>query len=292
VYRRLVTPVPTVRPELQTPAADQPARGSLLVFFALTFAVTWAVFIGVATVAGEAFAQAPAAVRQLLVLPGVVTPALVAMAMIFRVEGGAGLRALMDRVLTPGAGVRWVLFAAGYMAVAKLTVAVVHRLATGAWPAFGETPWYLMVVAIAVSTPVQAGEEIGWRGYALPRLAARIGLGRAGLLLGLVWGWWHLPLFLIPGTDTYGQSFVVYALAVTALSVAMSWLYAHTGGGLLLLMLMHASINNTAGILDSELPAGMNVFTLNSSPVGWLTVAVLWVGAAYFLVRMPRPQSA
>ena len=92
------------------------------------------------------------------------------------------------------------------MAAIKLAVALVHRIATGAWPRFGDTPWYIMVAAIAISTPVQAGEEIGWRGYALPRLAARFGFARGSILLGLIWACWHLPLFFIPGTDTSAAS--------------------------------------------------------------------------------------
>jgi len=138
-----------------------------------------------------------------------------------------------------------------------------------------------------VSTPVQAGEEIGWRGYALPRLAARFGLGRASILLGLLWGSWHLPQFFIPEADTYGQSFFVYVLQVTALSVAMAWLYARTNGSLLLVMLLHAAVNNAKDIVPSALPGADRTFGLSASLVAWLTVTLLWICAGYFLVRMP-----
>jgi membrane protease YdiL (CAAX protease family) len=146
----------------------------------------------------------------------------------------------------------------------------------------------VIVLAILVSTPVQAGEEIGWRGYALPRLAARFGLGRASLLLGLIWACWHLPQFFIPEADTYGQSFFVFVLQVTALSVAMAWLYAHTNGSLLLVMLMHAAVNNSKDIVPSGAAGAANTFGLTASTMAWLTVTMLWIGAAWFLVRMPR----
>jgi len=97
-----------------------------------------------------------------------------------------------------------------------------------------------------LSTPVQAGEEVGWRGYALPRLAERLGLPWASVALGVIWACWHLRLFfLFDGADTFGQSFPVYLLSVTALSVAMAWLYWRTGASLLATMLLHAAVNNT-----------------------------------------------
>jgi membrane protease YdiL (CAAX protease family) len=70
----------------------------------------------------------------------------------------------------------------------------------------------------------QVGEELGWRGYALPRLARRFGLGGASLVLGVLWAGWHLPLFYMLGGDTVGQSFPLFVCQVTALSVAIAWL--------------------------------------------------------------------
>jgi len=183
---------------------------------------------------------------------------------------------------------RWYLFALAYIPVIKLTAALIHRLATGEWPRFGDEPWYLILPAIAVSTPVQAGEEIGWRGYALPRLTARFGLARASIVLGLVWGCWHLPQFFIPEADTYGQSFFVYVSQVTALSVAMAWLYARTNGSVLLVMLLHAAVNNAKDIVPSALPGASSTFGLSASLVAWLTVTLLWICAAYFLTTMRR----
>jgi membrane protease YdiL (CAAX protease family) len=144
------------------------------------------------------------------------------------------------------------------------------------------------LIAILISTPVQAGEEIGWRGYALPRLAERMGFARASVLLGLVWACWHLPQFSLQGADTYRQSFPIWSLEVIALSVAIAWLYTHTNGSLLLVMLMHAAINNTKDIVPSGAANATNALSLHASSVMYLTATLLWFSAAYFLLRMDR----
>ena len=205
-----------------------------------------------------------------------------------RDEGRRGVRSLLRRMLQWRVSTRWYLFAIVYLPAIKLSVAVMYRIMTGSWPRFGAEPWYIIVVAIAISTPVQAGEEVGWRGYALPRLAGRFGFARAGLLLGVIWSAWHLPIFFLPGADKYGQSFPVWTLQVVALSVAITWLYAQTRGSLLLTMLMHSAVNQTVGIVPSANPNPGNPFSLDVSLVMWLTAALLWITALYFLVRMPK----
>lgn len=221
-----------------------------------------------------------------LFLLGVFAPAIVALALTARADGRAGVWALLARIGRWRVGVGWYLFAAGYMVAIKLAVALVHRAVTGAWPRVGEEPWFILVGALLVSTWAQAGEEVGWRGYVLPRLAARIGLARASILLGIIWAVWHLPLFFAPETDTYGQSFAVYLLQVTAISVAMAWLYWKTGGSLLLVMLMHAAVNNTKDVVPSAVSGVTHAVALGGSLVAWMTVGLLWPGAAYFLFRM------
>src|SRR5262249_31601901 len=141
----------------------------------------------------------------------------------------------------------------------------------------GDARAWLMLAAILISTPVQAGEELGWRGFMLPALAARVGFAPASVLVGIVWSAWHLPMFFIAGGDMIGQSFWIFLLSVTALSVAMTWLFVNAGGSLLLVMLMHAAVNNTTGIVPASLSgSAADVFGWRASAMGWLTVAVLW----------------
>jgi hypothetical protein len=110
------------------------------------------------------------------------------------------------------------------------------------------------------------------------------------LLLGAIWAVWHLPLFFLPRADTYAQSFPVYLLGVTALSVAIAWLYAHTNGSLLLTMLMHSAVNQVIGIVSDILAPGEKPFALGASLAFVLTVAWMWITAVYFIVRMPKAQ--
>jgi membrane protease YdiL (CAAX protease family) len=260
----------------------------LLKFFLGTFALTWIAWFAAAAIpAGETAAQtALSTIRGTIFLLGVFAPAIVALTLTARADGRVGVQALVRRIGRWRVSAGWYLFAAGYMVAIKLTVALVYRITTGAWPRFGETPWPILVIAVATSTWAQAGEEIGWRGYALPRLAAHIGLAPASTLLGVIWAAWHLPLFFVLGGDTVGQSFPLYVLQVTALSIAMGWLYWRTSGSLLLVMLMHAAVNNTKDIVPSAAPGVSDPFSLSGSPVWRLTIGLLWIGAAYFLFQM------
>jgi membrane protease YdiL (CAAX protease family) len=267
-------------------AMSKPAS-SLIKFFFLTYALTWACWIPV--VAWPTPART--SLRALLWLSGVFAPSLVALALTAQNEGAAAVRALVGRIFQWRVSARWYLFAVSYMAAIKLAAALAHRMTAGSWPHFGHERPVVILVAILISTPVQSGEEIGWRGYALPRLAERMGFAAASVLLGLIWACWHLPQFFLLGADTYGQSFPIWALEVIALSVAIAWLYTHTNGSLLLAMLMHAAINNTKDIVPSGIANAKNAFSLHASLVMYFTTALLWLTAAYFLARMANPGS-
>lgn len=271
--------------DTSTPVAR---RVVLVGFFLLTFALTWG--------AWQAVALAPPgsmvfAVGGPVFLLGVFAPGLVALALTAVAEGRTGVVGLLARIGQWQVSWRLYAMAIGYMAASKLFAALVHRIVVGEWPTFGDTPVVLMAGAILVSTWVQAGEEIGWRGYALPRLATHLGLGGASVLLGVIWALWHLPLFMMQATDSTGQSFPIYLLHVTALSVAMAWLYWKTQGSLLLVMLMHASVNNTSGIVPAALPHATDPMSFQGSFMAWATVGVAWVVAAVLLYQMRGAQT-
>ena len=87
------------------------------------------------------------------------------------------------------------------------------------------------------------GEEIGWRGFALPHLQARFGGLGASLILGLLWTAWHLINATIPGLERYWYAFPAFALFVIAQTILFTWIANHTQASVLLAWLFHAAIN-------------------------------------------------
>ena len=258
-------------------------RRTLSLFFAIAFAITWTAFILVA-----ARVPVETASGTLLILLGAVSPGIAALSIIAWQDGRPGVRALLRRMLIVDVPGRYYAFAVFYLIAIKLTAALLHRVLLGGWPAFSVEALRLAPFAIVLSVPVQAGEEIGWRGFALPRLAERLGLAGASLVLGVVWAGWHLPQFYIDGADSYHQSFVVWSVQVVAMSVAFAWLYARSGGSLLPVMLLHAAINNTKDVVPSALAAPPGVFSLRASAMSWLTLLLMWGCAAWLLRRIRR----
>ena len=261
-----------------------PRAARLTGFFLLTFVVTWSAWLASARWSGRL--PLLFGLGGPIFLLGVFAPALVAIGLTAVQGGREGVARLLSRIGRWRVAARFYLFAVTYLVVIKLTAAVLHRAVLGAWPVFGDTPWPLMLGAILVSTWVQAGEEVGWRGYALPRLAPSFGLGGASVVIGIIWALWHLPLFFIPGTGSDGQSFPIYLLHVTAISVAMAWLYWKTDGSLLLVMLMHASVNNTTDIIPAAVPGATNPFSIAGSTTAVYTIVLSWLLAVVLLKQM------
>ena len=256
-------------------------------FIVLTFVTTWVLWGWVIRQSGFQPNVSPAlTLGGPIFLVGVFAPGLVAVALTARDDGGVAVRALLRRIGRWRVDLRFYGIALSLMPATKLAVAVLYRVVSGTWPLFGETRPVVLVAATVLSTLGQAGEEVGWRGYLLPRLTDRIGLAPASLMVGLIWAAWHLPLFFAPGSDTNHQSFPFYVLQIMAYSIALTWLYWRTGGSLLLTMFMHSAFNNMKDIVPSAGVPGDSAFTLDATLVLRLTVLFLWLAGVVLLARM------
>ncbi|MCP4004966.1 MAG: CPBP family intramembrane metalloprotease [bacterium] len=101
------------------------------------------------------------------------------------------------------------------------------------------------------------GEELGWRGLLLPELQATRSALSAALLVGLIWGIWHFPAFLLPSSGKDGASLStigLFTLLTIALSVIFTWVFNSTRGSLLLVVLLHGAFNAGENSLKMGIP--------------------------------------
>jgi len=101
--------------------------------------------------------------------------------------------------------------------------------------------------------PGPLGEELGWRGYALPRLMVGRSALSAAVILGLIWGAWHLPAFFMSGMPQSRIAIVPFMIGSVAVSILMTWVYNSTGGSVLMTILMHLMFNVSTGQADAFL---------------------------------------
>ena len=109
-----------------------------------------------------------------------------------------------------------------------------------------DTPLLALVVPWLLFEILTNGEEMGWRGYILPRLQAKYNALISSLILGVIWSAWHLPKFIGTGWNT-NRSFSWFTLFLLSAAVLYTWLYNNSRGSLLLVVLFHAT-QNTAGM--------------------------------------------
>jgi uncharacterized protein len=111
---------------------------------------------------------------------------------------------------------------------------------------FPFSPWYAVLPALLIALLIGPVEELGWRGVALPLLQRRFAPLWASLILGAVWGLWHLPAFLLSGTPQSAWSFGPYVVGVLALSVMVTPMFNAARGSILVPMLFHFQMNGPA----------------------------------------------
>ncbi len=168
--------------------------------------------------------------------------------------GKDGVIALLKRFLIWRVGWKW-YFAAfllmpslQLMAIfmnAALSQTPIDFSAAYAYKIFGQSAnLVLFIIPFFLIDAIANGEEIGWRGYVLPRLQMKYSALASSLILGVIWGFWHLPKYL-SHWDTV--TFVLFMVGVMARAVLYTWLYNNTKGSLLLTTVFHA-ISNTGGV--------------------------------------------
>jgi hypothetical protein len=168
--------------------------------------------------------------------------------------GRKGIRLLLGKFFTVRIPVRW-YFVALFPFPFAFVAAGLYRLAGGA--AFGNIDlsvgfWAGLVILNLLQGAT--GEEAGWRGFALPRLQDTHGPVKASLILGLLWNFWHLPLWFLSGYS--GLDLLVYVLAfsvsIISLTFLITWISNKTPNSLIPIVITHFSFNASLNLVDAR----------------------------------------
>ena len=218
-------------------------RYPLIAFFVLAYVFTWLTAIPM-FVAAENHVDPSAFTLGVFLLVGSAGPTFAALLMARVADGPAGINDLVTRLLRWRVPLLWWSIALFFFPVTMLAAAAGYLVAGGTidW-SVPATPYELPFWVLFAGLPVFALlEEIGWRGYALPRLQRRHSPLVASIILGVLWACWHLPTFFIEGSPQYGAPFLGYLVATTMFAIVVTWFYNHTQS-VLLTTVLHASYN-------------------------------------------------
>lgn len=166
-------------------------------------------------------------------------PAVAAFVVIRATDGPAGVRAWREKLTIWRVGLMWYVVALVLPELLSGTGAALS-VALGARPDIGHLPVDGLKLALFVTV---VGEEVGWRGWLLPRLLLRWPPLVASLLVGVIWAGWHLPTFVLPGTTQSHFPLPAYFIYVSALSVLFTWLYFKTQGSTFYATVLHGCVN-------------------------------------------------
>ncbi len=258
-----------------------PHRHPVACYFALTFFLSWL---------GALLVAAPHLLRReplpnltgILMFPAMLLgPSLSGIFLTRIFDGPAGLRdlfSLMRRFRFPA---RWY---AALLIPPVFVLGILLLLKTFVSPVYSPNRFW---IGLAFGIPAGVFEEIGWTGFAFPKLSAKLPPLRAAILLGLLWGCWHIPVINFLGTAVphgayWLHFFLAFTAAMTAMRVLISWLYAHTKS-IPLAQLMHAC---STGSLVVFSPPAANA----PQEALWYAAyaAALWLLVAALALLQPR----
>jgi membrane protease YdiL (CAAX protease family) len=213
-------------------------RKALVAFFVLTYVLSWAIW-----------ATALAFQNGLLDwrLPGdplsYLAVTVAALTITALSAGSKGVKDLFRRMILWRVHVKWYLAALLIPGIPAVVAMVTYAALGGSHDVGALVPASAIVPLLLTQTLLHLlTEELGWRGFALPRLRARFGSLVAGVVLGLLWGAWHIPMFFVAGTrQTY--PFLGFVVLIVSISVIMTWIFDRTRGSILIAALFHAAMN-------------------------------------------------
>ncbi len=264
-------------------------RRPVLAYFVLTLVISWGSLLLIMGVGGILGTTAVPREREPMLYVGMLLgPSLAGLLLTGLVDARLGFREVLSRLRRWQVGAGWyaiaILTSPGLMAAVLLPLTLFSSAYVPGILTSGDKVT-LMVSGLVAGALVGIFEELGWTGFAIPRLRLRYGVLATGLIVGFVWGLWHMPLFVASARASQSvpplvKLAVLLFSVLPAFRVLMVWVYDRTGS-LLVAMLMHMSQTATALILAIPDADGPTVVTdLVCAAALWLVVGLAVRGNA------------
>jgi uncharacterized protein len=216
---------------------------SLPAFLMISFGLAWGI-MGLFIFNSEQMISifGPVSGRHPLFVLAVYAPAIAALCVVFWASGISGIKKFLTRLLLWRAPVAWYAFLLfGIPLIYYAGSAVKGNLFENPFPFPGMGDMLAAMAFMLILGPV---EELGWRGVALPLLQRHLAPIWASLLLGLVWGLWHLPAFFLSGTPQSAWGLTPFVIGSVAVSVILTPFFNSSKGSILIPALFHFQLNN------------------------------------------------
>jgi uncharacterized protein len=227
------------------------SRHRLVAFYLLTYAFSWVPGFAYGVLAAHGPFAGPL-VPALLLLAASYGPTLATLLTLALVREPGETHAFRQHLFAWRAGVGWYALVLALPAALWAIGTLLSDALSGASVVFAP----LAAAAFPLLVLANAGEEVGWRGFAFPHLLARLGPLPASLAFGVLWAGIHLPIYL-SGLDRFAALLPLFL----GLSVLMAWIYLNTGQGVLPLLLFHASLDTVQFVLPlSQAAQGTQAF--------------------------------
>ncbi|MEA3392802.1 MAG: type II CAAX endopeptidase family protein [Candidatus Marinimicrobia bacterium] len=262
---------------------------SLVPFLLIAFGLAWgilALFIffpdQMAEIFGELSGQHP------LFILAVWAPAIAAFIVVTYKSGLGGLRRYLGRLLLWRCSLPWYVFLIiGIPLIFIGGSALKGNLFTEPFQFSSFQSLIVVLVLTAIKGPI---EEFGWRGVVLPLLQRKMAPIWAALILGVIWGFWHLPAFLLSGTPQSAWSFTPFFVGAVALSIIVTPLFNKSRGSILLPALFHFLLNNP--IWPDAQPYDIYLFVVVAVLVVWFNRKAMFSreGAITEVIPLPKIQ--
>ncbi len=258
------------------PVMSLARRFPVLAYFLLTFLLSWSIALLIA-LPSLIHAEIPSRMTGILMFPAMLLgPSVSGILLTWLIDGRSGLRNLLERLRKWRIAARWYAL---LVLPPMLVLAVLHLLKSTVSADFSPNLFYW---GFLFGIPAGFLEEIGWTGYAYPKMLAKGGPLSSAVPLGIFWSLWHLPVINFLGASApHGKYwlhfFLAFAFAMTAMRVLICWQYWHTHS-VLLAQLIHMSSTGALVVFSPRVtPAGEAFWYTIYGCLLWTLVAFGWL---------------